>query len=285
MPRPKRPHRVAGRQARARLLTTGREELPVLDLSLGGACLALEEVLPGRERVRLELRHPHLAAPAALRAEVVWSRRAAEGSPARAGLRFLELTAPQRLALRRCMLAEHGHAVIAEDGAVAGYLVQTGPAAWGCFDREVRRVAELLREEDGLFLAREGSKAKVPSVIAAAGRAFGLTSPPQLDPAVELGEPELQGSAVHAHGAHVGYVASTGETTWSFFDPQREPLGFMTRDEGLWRVVLLGSSDDGALELRRADSYPAALAAAFRLAAPPELRTAVFRPAHRLEAF
>jgi hypothetical protein len=279
----KRSHRVTARSTRVRI--RGREAA-VVNLSLGGACLEVD-LAPGPP-LSLTLRHPHLLEQADLRADVVW---AADG---KAGLRFHEPAEEQRLLLRRCMLAEHGHGVWTgrEAARPVGYIVATKPGEWGLFDPQVRRVAGLRKVDVGLLLSREGAPAEVaPGFAEAAARAFELARAPWLDPPLVLerpaplgpAQPRLTGSVVLHERKVVGYVARTG-ASWSFFDPQREPLGFMTlQPGGAWKVVVLGSNDDGSLDLRAAPSYPEALAAAFALRAPPELTSTTFEPAALLE--
>lgn len=283
----KRNHRVSASRTRARV--AGRN-VPVVNLSLGGACLALEDA-PADATVELELEHPHLAERVAFRGEVVWAR-----AP-QAGVRFVGLEAAQRTLLRRCMLAEYGHAVWASPSAErpVGYVAPIGEQRWGLFDQAVRQVGELRRDGAMLVLSADGqSPLTVPGAPEAAARCFGLPRHPRLHPPLDLtppapaepaptGLPSLAGSAVLDGARVVGYVARTGES-WSFFDPAREPLGFMTLSgEGEWRVVVLGDNDDGSLDLRRASSYPEALAAAYGLAEPPGLRSTVFQPARLLD--
>ncbi|MCO5170557.1 MAG: PilZ domain-containing protein [Planctomycetes bacterium] len=285
----KRNHRVAAARTRARV--AGRD-VPVVNLSLGGACLALEGPLPADAEVELELEHPHLPERTALRGEVVWSR-----AP-QAGVRFVGLEAAQRTHLRRCMLAEYGHGVWASPSAErpVGYVAPIGPGRWGLFDQAVRQVGELRRDGAMLVLQADGQGSlTVPGVPEAAMRCFGLPRHPRLHPPLELDPPapapaapsdapSLSGSAVLDGARVVGYVARTGES-WSFFDAAREPLGFMTvGQDGAWRVVVLGDNEDGSLDLRRAGSYPDALAAAFALTEPPGLRSTVFQPTHLLDA-
>ena len=287
-----RTHRVTAASTRVRL--ANGLELPVVDLSLGGACLATREVLAGHEQLFFELRHPHLPGPASLRAEVVWSRHVdGPGSRARAGVRFVDLNGVDRLRVRRCMLAEFGHGIYVNEPQrpgqpprpPLGYLVPTGADRWSVYDGELQRVADLRRAAGRLHLERsERASVRAASAADAAAQAFELERLPRLDPPLELLEP-IPGSAVLEGGRPIGYVACTGGSTWSFFDLEREPLGFMTRgDDDAWRIVVFGSNEDGSLELRQATSYPDALAAAFGLAQPPELRSTTFRPAQLLEA-
>lgn len=276
---PKRNHRVAARSTRARV--RGRETA-VVNLSLGGACLEVD-LQPGPP-LSVTLRHPHLLEQADLRADLVW---AADG---KAGLRFHDPGEQQRLLLRRCMLAEHGHGVWTSQEASrpVGYIVATKAGEWGLFDPHVRKVADLRRVDVGLLLAREGGAPEVVTGFSeAAARAFELARAPWIDPPLAedrpppLGpaQPRLTGSAVLHERRVVGYVARTGES-WSFFDARREPLGFMTqRPGGAWKVVVLGTNEDGSVDLRAAPSYPQALAAAFALSSPPELTSTTFEPA------
>jgi hypothetical protein len=283
MANPKRSHRVAARSTRAWI---GGRELPVVNLSIGGACVEVSAALAA-EPFPLALHHPHLLEPAHVRADVVWVR--GKGSDGKAGIRFLDLGVDERLLLRRCMLAEHGHAVWGfKAQRPIGYLVPTRAGEWGIYDTLVQRVADVRREEGRLLLAREGgAPAPTPSFVEAAARAFDLPRAPRIEPPITEDErpapARLSGSAVLHAGRGVGYVARTGES-WSFFDAGREPLGFMTvAPGGAWRVVMLGSNEDGSLDLRAASSYPEALAAAFSLASPPELRSMTFEPAALLE--
>ena len=81
--RQKRNHRVpaAGTRARIRGLDT-----PVVNLSLGGACLVVAEGVAQQDaRFPLELGHPHVPEKAALQAEVVWTT--ADDGSAKAGVR------------------------------------------------------------------------------------------------------------------------------------------------------------------------------------------------------
>lgn len=287
----KRNHRVTATHTRARVRGV---ELPVVNLSLGGACLSVPGALPPpAASITLELAHPYLDETAEVRAEVVWASRSANASvdgQARAGVRFLELRADERTLLRRCMLAEYGHAVWAAADAKrpVGYVVPTGGDAWGLYDAAVREVGRM-RRVDGRLLLRLGSgdaETETPAFAQAAAEAFGLPHPPRIEPALDAPPrelPSLSGSTVLDDGRPVGYVARTGES-WSFFDLAREPLGFMTlASGGEWRVVVLGTNEDGSLDLRRATSYPDALAAAFSLSTPPGLRSTVFQPARLLD--
>lgn len=292
----KRNHRVPASSTRARVAGF---ELPVLNLSLGGACLAVADGIEEGAPFTLELAHPHLDDAAAVQAEVVWRAPAA-----RAGVRFLDLSLEARTLVRRCMLAEYGHAVWTTAPRPVGYVVPTKPATWGVYDHAVVEVAQLSRGAGGRLLLRTPEALTACATVSdAAMRAFGLPRPPRLDPPLDPTKdagpppaatpapptpapatlPNLTGSSVLAAGRSVGFVARTGES-WSFFDAARNPLGFMTLVDGEWRVVVLGSNDDGSLDLRRAPSYPDALAAAFSLATPPELRSAVFRPTSLLDA-
>jgi hypothetical protein len=271
--------------------------VPVVNLSLGGACIATS---PGASSVELTIEHPHLPETASLRAEVVWSRPS-QGKP-QAGVRFLEPGPAERTLLRRCMLAEYGHAVWATPYAdrPVGYVVPTSDDAWGMFDQGVRQVGTLRREGALLFLRVQGADTDVivPGFAEAAGRAFGLPRAPRIHPAIEAQPgltitspvgpapsalPTLHGSTVHDAGRAVGYVAKVKES-WSFFDPRREPMGFMTRAEsGAWNVVILGADEDSEVVVKSAASYPDAIAAAFSLAQPPDLRSVVFKPARLLD--
>lgn len=290
--RQKRNHRVpaAGTRARIRGLDT-----PVVNLSLGGACLVVAEGLAQPDaRFPLELGHPHVPEKAALQAEVVWA--AGEDGAAKAGVRFLGLGAKEKLLLRRCMLAEYGHGVWATPGAdrPVGYVVPIGNETWGLFDLVVKQVAVLRREGVKLLLAVEGRpEVPVPSLADAAARAFGLPRAPRIHPPLERSAegpaeaappdvPSFSGSSIVHQGRIIGYVARTGES-WSFFDAQREPLGFMTQAGAQWRVVTLGTNEDGSLDVKRTASYPEALAAAFGLDDPPELRGTVFQPVRLLD--
>ncbi len=296
----KRNHRVNATHTRARVRGV---EVPVVNLSLGGACLALPGALPPTSvSLTLTLEHPYLDESAEVQAEVVWASRAANTSAnapgntpghARAGLRFLELQPTERTLLRRCMLAEYGHAVWTAPDAKrpVGYVVSTGSEAWGIYDQAVREVGKLRREAGRLQLRVGGSpEAEVATFAKAAAQAFGLPRPPRIEPALDAPDaptapsvPSLSGSSVFDDGRPVGYVARTGES-WSFFDVEREPLGFMTlAPSGEWRVVVFGSNEDESLDVRRAPSYPDALAAAFSLSAPPGLRSTVFQPARLLD--
>lgn len=288
----KRNHRVpaSGTKARIRGLDT-----PVVNLSLGGACLVVAETLAQPDaRFPLELGHPHVPERAALQAEVVWA--AGEDGKARAGVRFLGLGPKEKLLLRRCMLAEYGHGVWATAGAdrPVGYVVPIGSETWGLFDLMVKQVAVLRRDGVKLLLAPTGgAEVPVPSLAEAAARAFGLPRAPRIHPPLERSAegpaeaappdvPSFSGSTVHHKGKVLGYVAKTGES-WSFFDARREPLGFMTQAGAQWRVVTLGATEDEALDVKRTGSYPEALAAAFELDGPPELRGTVFQPVRLLD--
>lgn len=293
----KRNHRVQAARTSARL---GGLEVPVVNLSLGGACLALSEGLDAEAPFTLELEHPHFTGSAALRAEVVWSRPATPASvhsnvAAHAGIRFLGLNAVERTQLRRCMLAEYGHAVWTGDGTgrPIGYVVPVNATSWGMFDHSIRQVGTLRRDGARLLVATETRpETEVPTFAEAAARAFGLPRPPRLDPPLDriadlILEPKplpnLSGSLVLDDCRPIGYVARVGES-WSFFDTQREPLGFMTlAPSGEWRVVVLGTNEDESLDLRRANSYPEALAAAYSLENPPMLRSTVFTPRRLLD--
>lgn len=282
----KRNHRVAAASTRARVRGV---EVPVVNLSLGGACLALPGEPPRANLTfELELQHPHLAQAAQVQAQIVWSSARSPNAPAQAGVRWTALAPAERVLVRRCMLAEYGHGVWTPDAPrPIGYVVPVGAEAWGLFDHDLREQGKL-RRADGRLLLRAGAADEVqtPSFAQAAARAFGLSAAPRLEPALDeppRALPSLSGSCVLDDGRPVGYVARAGES-WSFFDLQREPLGFMTlAPGGEWRVVALGCNDDGSLDLRRAPSYPDALAAAFSLANPPGLRSTVFQPARLLD--
>lgn len=281
----KRNHRVSATHTRARVRGV---EVPVVNLSLGGACLAVPGVLPPRAAsLTFTLEHPYLDDVAEVRAEVVWASRAVNES-ARVGVRFVELPPNERTVVRRCMLAEYGHAVWGKPGArrPIGYVVPTGQEAWGVYDEAVRELARLRRQAGRLLLrVGDGPEAEVATFARAAAQVFGLSALPRITPALDADrreQPSLNGSSVFDQGRLVGYVARTGES-WAFFDAEREPLGFMTLDPaGEWRVVVFGDNEDGSLDLRRAGSYPDALAAAFSLETPPQLRSCVFRPARML---
>lgn len=293
----KRNHRVQAARTSARLRG---HEVPVVNLSLGGACLALSEGLTADASFTVELEHPHFTGSAALRAEVVWSRPADASSvcpastnaAAHAGIRFLGLNAVERTQLRRCMLAEYGHAVWSGDGTgrPVGYVVPVNSTSWGLFDQAVHQVGTLRRDGARLLLGTETRpETEVPTFGEAAARAFDLPRPPRLDPPLDRSVapdprplPNLSGSCVFDGNRAIGYVARVGES-WSFFDAQREPLGFMTQAAGEWRVVVLGSNEDESLDLRRAHSYPEALAAAYSLEQPPMLRSTVFQPQRLLD--
>ncbi len=285
----KRNHRVPATHTRARVRGV---EVPVVNLSLGGACLALPGALPPRSAaLTLTLEHPYLDEAAEVRAEVVWASRAANTSAAQAqaGVRFVELQPAERTVLRRCMLAEYGHGVWTSPDAKrpVGYVVSTGTDAWGVYDQAVREVGKLRRDGGRLLLrAGGGGEVVVASFARAAEEAFGLPRPPRIEPALDVPArelPSLSGSCVLDGARTVGYVARTGES-WSFFDVHREPLGFMTCADGQWRVVVIGADEEGAFDVRRAGSYPEALAAAFALEHPPGLRSTVFQPTSLLDA-
>jgi hypothetical protein len=286
----KRNHRVPASSTRARVAGL---DVPVVNLSLGGACLAVADGLDGGPFL-LELKHPHLPETAAVRAEVVWST-----PTERAGVRFLDLDPEQRALVRRCMLAEYGHAVWAAAGATrpVGYVVPTKPGVWGIYDQHVTEVGQLRRDGGRLMVRTADVLSPAATVGEAVMKAFGLPRAPRLDPPLDPTKdpgappssppapaaPTLTGSAVLDGPRTVGFVARTG-TSWSFFDAGKSPLGFMTQADGEWRVVVFGSNDDGSLDLRRAPTYPDALAAAFSLAAPPTLRSATFQPTALLDA-
>ncbi len=295
--RQKRNHRVPAQGTRARIRGL---DTPVVNLSLGGACLVVAEGLAQQDaRFPLELGHPHVPEKAALQAEVVWTT--GDDGGAKAGVRFLGLGAKEKLLLRRCMLAEYGHGVWATPGAdrPVGYVVPIGNETWGLFDLVVKQVAVLRREGAKLLLALAGpgsqvhAEVPVPSLAEAAARSFGLPRAPRIHPPLERSAegpaeaappdvPSFSGSSVIHRGQIIGYVARTGES-WSFFDAQREPLGFMTQAGVQWRVVTLGANEDGSLDVKRTASYPEALAAAFGLDDPPELRGTVFQPVRLLD--
>lgn len=292
----KRNHRVPAARTSARLRG---QEVSVVNLSLGGACLALREGLAADAApFVVELEHPHFSGAAALRAEVVWSRPADAPSNAalHAGIRFLALNAVERTQLRRCMLAEYGHAVWGggeHTGRPVGYVVPVNPTSWGLFDHAIKQVGTLRRDGARLLLGTETvPETEVPTFAEAAARAFGLPRQPRLDPPLDkiadlILEPKplpnLSGSCVLDGARPIGYVAKVNQS-WSFFDVQREPLGFMTLGKtGEWCVVVLGSNEDESLDLRRAPSYPEALAAAYGLSDPPMLKSTVFSPRRLLD--
>lgn len=288
----KRNHRVP---ASSTVAVVAGFDVPVVNLSLGGACLAGADGIEAGSPFLLELKHPHLPETAAVQAEVVWS-----APTERAGVRFLDLDPAQRTLVRRCMLAEYGHAVWATPGAArpVGYVVPTKPGTWGIYDQDVAEVGQLRRDGARLLVRTADSLSPAATVGEAVMRAFGLARAPRIDPPLDPTQdaapappeaprppeaPTLTGSAVLVGAQTVGFVARTG-TSWSFFDTRKDPLGFMTQADGEWRVVVLGQNEDGSLDLRRAPTYPDALAAAFSLDAPPALKSAVFRPTSLLDA-
>lgn len=84
------------------LETGSRQELRLVDLGLGGACVELtgpEPVLGRGVVVRLEVRSPNLWDPLALLARVAWSRPPARDDLARMGLEFEPASGPALRAL------------------------------------------------------------------------------------------------------------------------------------------------------------------------------------------
>ncbi|MCO5166509.1 MAG: hypothetical protein M9894_09110 [Planctomycetes bacterium] len=94
----------------------------------------------------------------------------------------------------------------------------------------------------------------------------------------------LQGSAVVVAGETIGFVALTGKRTWSVYDPQQQQIAVLSSEAGKFTIFWLGGRPEDSLEYLLADSFPAALAAAFDLDHPPQLRTALISPLRRAEA-
>ncbi|MBX3468760.1 MAG: hypothetical protein KF878_17965 [Planctomycetes bacterium] len=111
--------------------------------------------------------------------------------------------------------------------------------------------------------------------------------PPPPAAAAEVAPPEpagLQGSAVVVGGETLGFVALTGKRTWSVYDPRQQQIAVLSSEAGKFTIFWLGARPEDSLEYLLADSFPAALAAAFDLDQPPQLRTALISPQQRAEA-
>lgn len=105
------------------------------------------------------------------------------------------------------------------------------------------------------------------------------------EPAAAGPEPTtIQGSAVVVDGEPIGFVALTGTRTWSVYDPRQQQIAVLSSEQGTFTIFWLGGKPEDSLEYLRADSFPAALAAAFDLDHPPQLRSALISPQQRAEA-
>ena len=76
-----------------------QRDADVIDLGLGGACLALDEFLAEGDPISISFVAPTLWDPLLLRAKVAWVRPATPRAPARAGIAFEHKSAAAVLAL------------------------------------------------------------------------------------------------------------------------------------------------------------------------------------------
>jgi hypothetical protein len=81
------------------------ENVRLLDLGLGGACIEASE-LPLQRGLSLQLLAPHLWDPLVVGAEAAWSQPSPDGSATRVGLRFEPRTGATLRALNELLLAQ-----------------------------------------------------------------------------------------------------------------------------------------------------------------------------------
>lgn len=122
-----------------------------------------------------------------------------------------------------------------------------------------------------------------PAPAPAASPTARLGKPAAAEPPAAEGPATIQGSAVVDGGETIGFVALTGKRTWSVYDPDQQQIAVLSNEAAKFTIFWLGARPEDSLEFLEADSYPAALAAAFDLDHPPQLRSALISPQQRAE--
>jgi hypothetical protein len=164
----------------------------------------------------------------------------------------------------------------------------SAPPTTGRFAAPAQSAQPSLSSSGENWLGQGGSAAPPPPPPPAAAPPPPPPPPPpstaRFAPPKEEDGATLSGSAVVVNGEVIGFVALTGKRTWSIYDPQQRQTAVLSNEGAKFTIFWLGGKPEESLESLEADSFPAALAAAFDLAHPPELRSAAISPQQRLPA-